>query len=740
MKGPLPRRRLRFSRRSFLQAGAATGAVLAIGFRFDDALAQAPPPEKPAPNPFDAWIKIGKDGVVTLVMAKSEMGQGIFTALPMIVADELDVDFAKIKIQQAATNAAWYNHGTGGSSSVRTSFTPLRQVGAAARAMLVEAAADQWKVDPATLTTENGTVIGPGGKQLAYGALVEAAAKLPVPDLKTIALKDPAKFKLIGTSVPRYDVPSKTNGTAQFGGDVRLPGMLHAVVARPPVYGGSVKRYDAAKAKAVKGVKQIVELPKVDTDGAFTRGGIAVVADSTYAALQGREALEIEWEGGPNAAISNDSLRRDFEAMIAKGGLVVRNDGDADKLIAGDAKALKAVYEIPFQVHAPMEPLNATAHVKPDSVEVWMGCQGPQWPQGVIAGVLGYKPEQVKVHTTLLGGAFGRRYACDFGLEAAQISKAASAPVQVLWTREDDTRHGFYRPFSIHHMAAALDAKGAPSAWTHRMASTAIATFWEAPDKVKHEESEIGGAVNLPYAVPAMHMEYSHAPRGFPTMWWRSVEHSGNAFVVESFLDELASAAKADPLAYRLKLLSPPRQVKIPPEGDGSPLDTARLSAVLELAAAKAGWGKPLAPGRFRGIAGHYSFESYAAQVAEVSVTKGKVRVHKVVCAVDCGRAISPDNVKAQMESCIVYGLTATLKSAITVKDGRIEQGNFHDYEMLRIDESPEIEVHIVPSDRPPTGTGEPGLPPTAPAVANAIFAATGKRVRRLPIKESDLA
>ncbi len=736
MRGPVLRGGFRVSRRSFIKLGAVTGTALVVGFRLE---AQEPAPERPTPSPFDAWVKLAKDGSVTLIVGKSEMGQGVFTALPMILAEELDVDWAKVKIEQAPTNAAWYNHGTGGSSSIRTSYTPLRQAGAAARAMLVKAAAEQWKLDAATLTTESGNVLGPGGRKLAYAALVEAASKLPVPDHKTVALKDPAKFKVVGKPVPRNDIPPKTNGTAIFGLDVRLPGMVYAVVARPPVYGGSVKKYDATKAKAVKGVKQIVELPKVDTDGAFTRGGIAVVGDSTYAAIQGRDALEIDWEGGPNAAISNDSLRRDFEALIAKGGMEVRNDGDSAKAIASGAKKLDAVYEVPFQVHAPMEPLNATAHVKAGGAEVWMGCQGPQWPQGLIAGVLGFKPEQVTVHTTLLGGGFGRRYAADFGLEAAQVSKAVGAPVQVLWTREDDTRHGFYRPFSVHHMAAALDDKGAPTAWTHRMASTSIASFWEPPDKVKHEDSEIGGAVNLPYAIPNMRMEYSHVPRGFPTMWWRSVEHSGNAFVVESFLDELATAAKLDPLALRLKLLAEPRQVKHPPQGEGSPLDTRRLKGVLELAAAKAGWGKPLPAGRFHGIAGHYSFESYAAQVAEVSVTKGKVRVHKVVCAVDCGRVINPDGVAQQMESCIVYGLTATLKSALTVKDGAIEQSNFHDYEMLRMDEAPAVEVYMVPSDAPPTGTGEPGLPPTAPAVANAIFAATGKRVRRLPIKESDL-
>lgn len=736
MSGPLARQAFRVSRRSFLKLGGATGAVLVVGFKFDAAGAETP---KAKPSPLDAWVRIGKDDSVTLVLAKSEMGQGVFTALPMILAEELDVDFARVKVEQAPTREDWYDHSTGGSASVRTSYTPLRRAGAVARALLVKAAADQWKLEPAVLTTAKGRVIGPGGKSLGYGALVEAAAKLPVPDPEKLELKPEAKFTIVGHSLPRVDIPAKTNGTAGFGIDVRLPGMLYAVVARPPVYGGAFKRYDATKAKAVKGVRQVVELPRLGAD-AFTRGGIAVVADSTWAAIQGREALVVEWDGGPNAGVSNDSLRRDFEAMIAKGGKVVRSDGDVAKALAAQPGKIEGVYELPFQAHAPMEPLNATAHFSAAGVEVWMGCQGPQWAQTIIADALGLKTDQVKVHTTLLGGGFGRRYTGDFGLEAAQVSKAVGAPVQVLWTREDDTQQCFYRPFSIHHMSAALGADGLPTAWQHKMASTAISTFWDPPEKVKHEESEIGGAVNVPYAIPSVRMEYSHAPRGFPVMWWRSVEHSVNCFVVESFVDELAAAAKRDPLAFRLALLAQPRQVKIPAEGSEPALDTARFKGVLELAAQKAGWGKPLPAGRFRGIAAQFSFHSYAAQVAEVSVTKGKVRVHRVVAAIDCGRVIHPDGVAAQVESAIVYGLTATLKSAITVKDGRIEQSNFHDYEMLRIDEMPVVEVHVVPSTAPPTGTGEPGLPPIAPAVANAVFAATGKRIRRLPIRETDFA
>jgi len=727
------------SRRSFLEAGGATGVALVIAFRLgpEELLAQTER-EKPVPNPFDAWIRVARDGGVTLILAKSEMGQGVYTSLPMILAEELDVEWSRVRVEQAPTDPRVYDHATGGSSSVRTSFTPLRQAAAAARTMLVDAAAERWKVAPAQCRAEKGVVLGPSGQEAAYGDLAEAAAKRPLPDFKTVPLKDPKRFVVVGTEVPRLDIPPKVDGSARFGLDVRVPGMLHAVVARCPTFGGKVKTFDAAKAKAVRGVKQVVEIPAVK-EGAFTAGGIAVVAESTWAAIKGRDALTIEWDHGANAAESNETLRRQFEELLGREGKVVRNDGDAAAAIAAGTRTLEAVYELPFVAHATMEPMNATAHVRGKGIEAWLPCQGPQWPKEVMGAATGFTPDKVEVHTTLMGGGFGRRYHTDFAVEAAQVSKAVGAPVQVVWTREDDIQHDFYRPASRHHLVAALDAKGQPAAWRHRMASTSISSFWDPPDRVKPEESEIGGAVNLPYAIPSVRMEYSPAKTGVPVMWWRSVEHSGNAFVVESFLDELAAAADVDPLELRRRLLAEPRMVQLPPASE-SVLSTARLLGVLELAARKAGWGSPLPPGRGRGIAGHFSFDTYVAEVAEVSVERGRVRVHKVFCAVDCGRVINPDGVKAQMEGGIVYGLSAALKGAITVKDGRCEQSNFHDFELLRIDETPEVEVAIVESEAAPTGTGEPGLPPIAPAVANAIFAATGKRVRRLPIRPADLA
>lgn len=730
--------RAAISRRDFLATSAAAGAALVVGVRFDgEVVAQAPGP-KPTPNPFDAWIRIASDGAVTLIVAKSEMGQGVFTALPMLLAEELDVDLASVAIEQAPTDAGVYNHGTGGSASIRTSFEPLRRAGATARTMLVAAAAERWGVEATACRTESATVLGPGGRRATYGELVADAAKRPLPAPESVALREPKSWSVIGTSVPRRDVPAKVDGSARFGLDVRVPGMLYAVVARCPVLGGRLKRFDPSKAKAVAGVRHVVELAPVLGDGVFARGGVAVVADSTWAAMRGRDALTVEWDEGAAASESSATIARQMEERIVGAAKKVAEEGDVAAALGKAARKLEASYEIPFQTHAAMEPLNATVHVRADGAEAWLGSQSPDWPQREIAKIAGVDPSKVVVHNTLLGGAFGRRYNADSPVEAAQVSKAVGAPVQLVWTREDDTRHGFYRPAALHRLAAGLDAGGRPVAWRHAMASPSIAKSWGwGPDPAS---SEVGGAVNLPYAIPARRMDFALVETAVPVMWWRSVEHSGNAFVVESFVDELAHAAGVDPLAFRLNLLAGSRKVTIPGEEGGTPLDTARLRGVLELAAAKAGWGSPLPAGRARGIAGHFSFDSYVAEVAEVSLEGGRPRVHRVVAAVDCGHVVHPDNLAAQVEGAIVYGLTATLESAITIDRGRVVQSNFHDYAMLRIDRMPVVEVHTVASAAAPTGIGEPGLPPIAPAVANALFALTGKRVRRLPIRPEDFA
>jgi isoquinoline 1-oxidoreductase beta subunit len=679
------------------------------------------------------------DVTVTIILARSGMGQGAMTALPMLLADELDVDWAKVRVEQAPTNPVIYEHGTGGSGSTKDSWTPLRQTGAAARAMLIASAAEQWKVDPAACKTAKGVVTGPSGQTLAYADLVEAAAKQPLPDFKTVALKKDTDLSIVGTSPRRLDFPAKIDGSARFGIDVRVPGMLYAVIARCPTIGGKAKRFDAAKAKASPGVKHVIEIAPTGSAGAFAPGGVAVVADSTWAAIQGRTALGVEWDPGSHQGESTGALSHQMEQLLAQPGKVCRSDGDAEAALGRAAKKVEAVYELPFEAHATMEPMNATVHVKADSAEAWLSTQSPDWTQKVIAQIAGVPPEKVTVHTTLLGGGFGRRYHADFAAEAAQVSKAVGAPVQVVWTRDDDIQHGFYRPMGRHRMAAGLDEKGRALAWHHRISSTSIDAFWAEPGKAKPEASEVGGSVNLGYAIPNLRVEYAQARSAVPVMWWRSVEHSMTGFVNECFLDELAHLAGQDPLKFRLALLAEPRKVKFP-EDSSSVLETARLKGVLELAAAKSGWGTPLPPGRARGIACHFSFDSYAAEVAEVSVEKGNIKVHRLTMAMDCGRVILPDGVAAQMEGCVAYALSAAMKGAITIKDGRCEQSNFHDFEVMRLPEMPQVDVHFVKSTEPPTGVGEPGLPPVAPAVMNAVFAATGKRLRRLPVRPADLA
>jgi isoquinoline 1-oxidoreductase subunit beta len=729
-------------RREFLKKSAATGVALVVGLHLNAQAAteRAESQEKPVVNPLNAWVRITPDNRITLILAKSEMGQGVLTSLPMILAEELCVDWKAVKVEQAPTNPKLYDLGTGGSGSVADSWLPLRRAGAAAREMLIEAAAKKWEVSPDTCTAVDGCVVhGHPKRYLKYGDLVEEAAKLPVPNLNTVPLKNSNDFLIIGRDERRIEARAKATGAAMFGIDSRVPGMLYAVVARCPVFEGMVASFDARKAKAIPGVGEVVQF-ETKAHGASTTGGIAVLADNSWAAIQGRNALEVKWNEGAAASESSAQLQQQFVANAAKPGKIVRNDGDAESALNVSARRIEVAYELPLAPHACMEPMNCTVRIGKDSAEAWVPTQAPQWAQSVIAEAAKLPPEKVVVHTTLMGGGFGRRYQADFVMEAAQIAKAVDKPVMVLWTREDDMQHDFYRPASYHKMQGALDANGTLAAWKHFQTSTAIAAKWAQSGEKQTWVGEFGTGATIPYATPNFRVEYTLAESSVPRAWWRSVEHSSSGFVVESFVDELAAAAGEDPLAFRLKLIGGDRKIPVLGSEKEPPLDTARLKGVLKLAAEKAEWGKPLPKGQGRGIATFYSFNSYTAAVAEVSANQGSVKLHRLVYAVDCGRPINPDGICAQVEGAAIYGLSAMLHDAITINGGRIEQANFNDYEMPRINEAPMTEVHVVMSKEEPSGIGEPGLPVVAPAVCNAIYALTGKRIRRLPIRNEDLA
>jgi len=709
-------------RRGFLKVGAAGAAGLAIGFylpgRFETL---AEPATSAAPASLNAWMLISPDDTVKIMIDKSEMGQGILTALCMIAAEELDCDWKKIRTEFAPAAKEYFNpafgmQGTGGSSSVRSSWDPMRKAGAAARNMLLQAAAAQWNVDKSACRTENGVIHHDASKRsVTYGAVAMAASKLPVP--QDVPLKDPKNYRIIGKPTKRLDTPNKVNGRAEFGIDVKQPAMLYAVVARCPVFGGKVASFDATKAKAVPGVKNVVEISR----------GIAVVADNTWAAMQGRRALEIQWDEGPNANASSESISKLFADQMAKSGAEARKEGDAASALDGATQKIEAVYEAPYLAHATMEPLNATADVRADRADVWAPTQFQTMAQGVTAKICGLKPESVFIHTTFLGGGFGRKAGSDFVMEAVETSKAIGQPVKLTWTREDDTQHDYYRPASYAKLAAGLGPDGWPVAWTTRVACPSIMEAW-FPGSTQNnlDPSSVEGVANLPYSIPNIQVDYVRTEPGIPVGFWRSVGNSQNGFFSESFMDEIALAGKKDPYELRRRFL------------DKAP----RHLGVLELAAQKAGWDKPLPSGRYRGIAVLFAFESYAAQVVEISVDRKArtLKVHRVVCAVDVGRVVNPANIIMQSESAVVYGLSSALYGEITIAGGRVTQTNFNNYPVLRLDAMPAVEVYIVPSEEKPTGAGELSVPPVVPALCNAIFAATGRRVRRLPIRAQDLA
>ncbi len=719
-----------------LQSGAVAGAALVIGFDFS-ARAQGPE-KKVAVNPVKSWIRIDQAGQVTLIYARSEMGQGVSTSLPMILADELCVDWNEISVEHAEVDPALGDQGTGGSGSVAGMWDPLRKAGAAAREMLITAAAQRWNVPPESCTAKT-SAVWYADKRLGYGELVEAASRLPIPDFEKVRLKTVDEFEYIGKSLPRKDIPSKVDGSAIFGLDVRVPGMVYAVVARCPVFGGKVKKLDAGKTKALKGVLDVFEIPAV-TEGVHSAGGVVVVANSTYTAMQGRKLLAIEWDNGPAVTESSETLRRQFRKLVDSSMKVVLDRGNADSILSSappDTK-IEVDYELPFQAHAAMEPLNCTVHIQKDRAEAWAGTQSPNLVQGVIAQVSGLPPDKIQVHTPFMGGAFGRRYQWDFPTEAAQIAKRVDKPVQLVWSREDDMMHDFYRPASYHRMSGAIDPDGNIVGWRHKYTSTSIAEMFDP--KSSPESSELGLTSQIPYATKGYRLEYLPAKSAVPRAWWRSVEASVIGFVMESFVDELAHLGKVDPYEFRLRLMNGRDQVKDELDPKARPLDIARLKGVLQLAADKGDWGKALPAGQGRGIACHYSFNTYAANLVEVTVNKGVLKVNRVVSAVDVGTAVNPNGIHAQVESAIIYGLTAALKSQITIQNGHVVETNFNQFTTLSMKETPKIEVYIVPSTLPPTGIGEPALPPTAPALTNAIFAATGKRIRRLPVRREDLA
>ena len=704
------------SRRKFLQAGAAAGGglMLSLSLPFTSGEAEAAEADGFAPN---AFVRIGGDGQIVLTMPYVEMGQGTYTSIPMLIAEELEVDLKQVRLEHAPPNAKLYGNpllggeqATGNSNAIRAAWQPLRQAGAIAKTMLVSAAAKRWNVDPASCRAQSGEVLhAPTGRSIKYGELAAAAARMPVP--QTVALKRPEDFKLIGTPAKRVDTPAKVNGTAVYGIDVRPPGVKIATLAQSPVFGGRVKSVDDAAAKAVNGVRQIVRLDDA----------VAVVADHMGAAKKGLAALVIEWDDGPHAKLSTEDIANELEQATLKPGAVAQNIGDVDKAMASAATKVEAIYQVPFLAHAAMEPMNCTVHVREDGCEVWVGNQVLARAQAAAAKTAGLPLDKVVVHNHLIGGGFGRRLEIDGVIRAVQIAKHVEGPVKVVWTREEDIQHDMYRPYFFDRISAGLDEKGKPLAWNHRFAGSSIIARWAPPlfnNGLDPDTTE--GAIDLTYALPNMHVEYVRVePPGIPTAFWRSVGPSHNVFVTESFMDELAAAAKQDPVAYRRNLL------------DKAP----RAKAVLELAAEKAGWGQKLPQGSGRGVSLQFVFATYMAHVAEVEVSKnGAVRVRRVVCAVDCGTVVNPDTVRAQIQSAIMFGITAALYGKITLKNGRVEQTNFDTYQILRINEAPAIEVHIVQSSEPPGGMGEAGTSAIVPAVTNAVFAATGKRLRKLPI------
>jgi isoquinoline 1-oxidoreductase subunit beta len=711
------------TRRSFLKTTViATGGLMGSGLIVgcstmggsSASAARALPPSASAPGVMpNAWVKVGSDNTVSIICARSEMGQGVFTAMPMLVAEELEVPIDRIRIEMAPAREPYINmmlggQLTGGSTSVREAYDPLRTAGAQARMMLIAAAAQQWKVDPSACRAENAMVIGPTGQKATYGELAEAASKLEPP--KSPTLKPASAFKIIGKSTPRFDTPSKVNGTAEFGIDVKLPGMMYAALAQCPVIGGKPVSFDGAKALTMPGVKNVVQISD----------GVAVVADTYWHARKGLDTVSIKWDEGAGKALNTPGIKTALLAATAQPGATIKKLGDVDAGMKSAASKVEATYELPFLSHSPMEPMNFTADVKKDSVLLYGPTQFQQLAVGMAAATAGVKPEQVTIRTTFLGGGFGRRIDVDFIIQAVEISKAVGAPVKLIWSREDDVKHDFYRPIAIHKMSAGLDAQGMPTAIKFQMTGPSVTARLFAAFVKDGVDPFMTEAAAVPYAIPNQRVDVVIHDTGLRVGYWRSVSHALNAFANESFIDELAVAAKKDPLEYRRTLLA-----KEP-----------RYLNVLDIAAKRSGWASAPPAGRTRGVAVMEGYSTYLALVAEVSVSGDEIKVHKVTVAGDLGAMVNPNIVRQQIESSVIFGLSAALFGEITLKNGVVEQSNFHDYPVVRMNQSPEIDITLVDngSDKP-GGIGEPVTAMIGPAVANAVFAGTGKRLRKLPLR-----
>jgi len=700
------------SRREFLAAGAAAGTGLVIAFYWRG---RSSGPGK-APFSPNAYLKIAPDGRITVVVARSEMGQGVRTSLPMILAEELEADWKDITIEQAGASKLFGDQSTGGSASVRTTWDPMRKAGAAAREMLIGAAALEWGVERSTCKAENSAVIqAASNRRLTYAQLASKAASQPIP--ADPPFKQSSQYRIVGKSLARLDTPSKVDGTAEFGIDFRLPGMKYAVLARCPVIGGRVASFNDKESRKVPGVGYV---------GKIGDSSIAVVADSVWGAMEGRRTLDVQWDEGPNKDLNSAAIVDALKKGASGKAATLYSTGDVSKV---SGRRIEAAYQLPVMAHAPMEPGNCTAHFRGSDCELWAPTQVPQDVRDSVAQTIGLDPDHVKVNVTLMGGGFGRRLEHDYGVEAALVSKAANSPVKVIWTREDDMRNSTYRPASYHKLSAVLDAKGLPAAFAHRIVAPSISAQ-KGTAIQSGVDPDLPDEASLIYSFPAASVEYVMTETPVPLGWMRSVYALQAAFASESFIDELAIAAKKDPLEYRLHLLSKDEDIKY----FDTVWKTSRMRSVLQLAAEKAGWGKNLPAGHYQGVACFGCFGTYMAEVVEISMDNGQPRVHRVVAAMNCGQVVNPSILEQQIKGGVIYALTNALRAHITIDKGRVVQGNFDDYAPIRMNEAPEIEAYSVPSTEAPTGAGEPPVPPLAPALCNAIFAATKKRIRALPI------